>query len=244
MKYRLLKAFGCCLLLLAASDSTFAQSGPKRRAGSAYLGQYQDIHSVPQPGVGLSVRLLDDPIVQNDLRLTDDQRKKITGVISARSLSETQFAKNFSKAAPSEDPNGMVRLGVERLKADQSAKASLTRILTPLQNARFSELYRQSLGPFGLAVDFDLQRELNLTAAQVTMARQIHTQVKNDSHSQGTLAAATPRDRRWLLDFNLEKYRAGVDELNALLSDEQFQQLRRLKGKALLKLHNISRPKT
>lgn len=210
MRWRNVSCLGMCCLMVAASvlAQGFRGPGPGGPRGPGFGG----------PGFGDplgSIMLLGMAEVQQELKLTEEQRPKVTDVLGKLQEQSRSVFESFNpqEAFTLDEKERDERFAKMRSQMDDVAKQTnerLGKILDPSQTARFAELQLQRGGVGSLLRD-ETRKQLKLSDQQQTKLRELLEQ--NPPFFQ------SPEQRK----------KQETDAL-AVLSNEQKSQWTKLKG--------------
>ncbi len=156
-----------------------------------------------------ALMLMGHPAVQNELKLTPEQRTKVNEI-----LAKARQARS-SDARPG--PRGF---------NEQPFLQEISSVLTPEQRQRFEQIYLWVVGPPALAGE-GVARRVGLTEEQVNKIRGLLREHAQQLRPQRTEAAT---DRQAMRE-RAQKLRAELDQkILAVLTPEQLQRWDQLRG--------------
>jgi Spy/CpxP family protein refolding chaperone len=229
-----------------ANNSTPATT-PGDTGTTKPAGGTEDLARPEQSGSN-PLKLLQNPLVKAELKLTDDQVAKIKAVETDLLASFTTASKSVKEeyqkieALPKDKQEGekkklatKVEEGGASLAKD--SKAKISQILKPDQEKRAKEILLQKYD-FGIVTKDDFATDLKLTDAQKKQLNDIVGQMRTKTIAAWEIPDkddATKRDKT--LADNRKRMEAVMKESNqqakAVLTPEQLKTLETLKGKAV-----------
>jgi Spy/CpxP family protein refolding chaperone len=159
--------------------------------------------------------------VQKELKITDEQKAKITEILeAARPPQGTNFF-NMSEEERAE----------LRKKGEEAGKKAVA-TLTPEQSARFKQMQLWVQGSRALIDDADLAKQLSLTDDQKGAVKTIvdESDKKRRELFQGLGQGATQEDRAKAFEQMTTMNNEMEAECMAVLTDAQKSQLEKMKG--------------
>ncbi len=202
-------------------------------------GQDGTIRGIPLLGAGLldrfaPVSLAARPDVQEELKLTDEQKSKIqeiAGDFRAKTRAAVREAGlgNFRDLSAEERRKKIEELRGKQRKVAEEAGAQLSKVLTEEQNKRLRGIAIQARGAQALLSD-DLAGELKLSDEQKAKIREV-IESSRDKQRQLFRDVREGKIDRSEIRAKFEEIRKQVQkDAEAVLTDEQRQRLAEIKG--------------
>ncbi len=190
---------------LAACESSTAQDNPPARQRGM------------RGGGGGSLGLLRVEAVQNDLKLTDDQKS---------SIQKLQDAARDNRTALQGLSGDERTAKMAEIAKDQDAK--IAGILDDKQKARLKEIRLQARGPSALT-DKELAEALKLTDDEVNKIKEIADAMQKDMQ-EAFQSAGQGGDRTAVREKTTKIRKDSTDKMLAVLSDEQKASYEKMLG--------------
>jgi Spy/CpxP family protein refolding chaperone len=170
-------------------------------------------------GMGGGANLLRRPEVQAELKLTDDQKTKVTEMLDKLRQDQQGRFQDLRDASPEERQKIMAEMQAEQTKR-------VNAILNTDQQKRFREISLQQQGYSALAMP-DVQTELKLTDDQKSKVREI---MQQQQQAMRDIFQNAGGDREAARSKMEELRKANDDKLAAVLTDDQKNQWKAMLG--------------
>jgi hypothetical protein len=185
-------------------------------------------------GTQSAYQLLANKSVQEELKLTDDQKskvKEVTDKISAEAKEKGfgGFGKNFKDMSKEEIEKAMAKRAEATKATNEKAMKELTPILKEEQVKRLKQIEHQQLR-MGLFTDPETSKALAITDEQKEKIKGIAEEVTKDTAEIGTAMRNKEMDFK---DGNkkMEAIRKdGMDKVMAILKDDQKAKYKAMTG--------------
>jgi hypothetical protein len=166
--------------------------------------------------------LLTAPAVLDDLRLSDEQRERLTDLSHRLAEKQRKPFQEFYRLTPEERGQRFLELA-DRARANE---AEVTAILTPDQFQRLKQIALQLQGPFALR-EPDIAATLKLTAEQKTRIRAIEADTFFGPPERPR--GGPGRDPR---KAHEQKLSAARERIQKVLTEEQVKRWREMTGES------------
>jgi Spy/CpxP family protein refolding chaperone len=163
--------------------------------------------------------------VQADLKLTDDQKKKVTEMLTAMREERRQTFENM-RSSGSFDPEAM-QSAMKKMNADYTAK--MNAILTADQQKRVKEIGLQ-IQKNGAIADPDVQNELNITAEQKSKIDDLMQKFQGAMMDLGQKMRSGEIDQEAARPLFKKNADTLNDELGKILTADQAAKLKMMGG--------------
>jgi len=171
-----------------------------------------------------AMALIRNEDVQKELSITDDQKTKITDLLSSVRQKSTDAV-----AAAGDDRAAQ---GAARAKVNADAAKDLAVILTPDQVKRLRELQLQWTGPSIVATDKELQGSLGITEDQIAKIKDLQ---QKEQAANAEVRTSANGDRQAMQEGFQKNAKILADEIAKVLTDDQKSKLAAMSGKPLAK---------
>ncbi len=122
--------------------------------------------------------LLTNPAVQEDLKLTDEQKKKLEGLDRRRRARDATKGEPQALLAPP-IPEEYAAIAAEQKRAIDEDQAAVARVLTPKQRTRLAQVGLQIQGVMAFARE-DVLEKLNIDEGQSMAIREVVDQARRE----------------------------------------------------------------
>jgi hypothetical protein len=196
--------------------------------------------------------LLSRPTVQEELKLTDEQKKKIAQAERLRRERSTEVQKRVNEAkqnpfspVPVDD---LVQIQEAQQQLNQEDGTAIEKLLTPKQRARLTQIGLQLDGPMAFARE-DVLQKLNVDDGQAEAIREILEEARGEMNKNGQFRVDTAPSTKGAnpgavnpIDRNIAKFQENVAQsrkvVNDGVKDATMQKIARLLRKKQLDAFN------
>ncbi|MFQ3587825.1 MAG: Spy/CpxP family protein refolding chaperone [Fimbriimonadaceae bacterium] len=218
---QILKTIAATALAGVLVGSAFAQAAGPRGQGGAAPG------AGPRAGGGqLGQRMGDGSMlvmradVQRDLKLTDQQKSQVEGLMQRmRSRMESMRGQGQQ---PGANMSAMAEI-------QRETSESINRILDEQQRKRLGEIQLQLAGPMALARP-DVQNQLNLTQQQRTQLRELQAANMQKNREMMEKVRAGQMDRTQIQAEREKLRKEATESMLKILTPEQATRFRQMQG--------------
>jgi Spy/CpxP family protein refolding chaperone len=218
MRHFLGISLGFMAISLLVSEAAFAQGQGGRGRGGFGGGQ-----------MGSATILLQNPQVQKELNLTDDQTSKIKDILGEFAFGGQRGQRGQGQQLSQEERQARA---AERQKKSEEAGQKAIALLTPEQTTRFKQVQIWVQGPAALTENQEVVKQLSLTDDQKGAIKTITEESGKKSRElfQGLGRGASAEDRD-KATAQMATLRSETEaECMAVLTDDQKAQFEKLKG--------------
>lgn len=178
------------------------------------------------PGGGNPSMLLQRDDVQSELKITDDQKAKLSE-FNQTMMDEGRAA--FQEASSGGGRPDQAVLAKVFAKLQEKSTKELAKILTPEQSKRLKELWFQRSGN-GVVLNKDVQKELGITADQLTKITDLQKTANDANRSLFEKVRSGEIDREEVRS-KMEKNQKVLNEaIGKLLTDAQKAKIKEASG--------------
>lgn len=222
MTDRFLKTIAALALATVLVGDAFAQAAGPRRQGGAGAPRVGDRIGGGQVGqrMGDGTMLVMRADVQRDLKLTDQQKGQVEG------LMQRMRSRLEAMRGQGQQP-GANRQSIGEIQRETSE--GINRILTDQQRRRLGEIRLQLAGPMAIALP-DVQAQLNLTPQQRTQLREVQTATMQKNRELMQRVQAGQADRNQVQADRERLQREATEAMLKVLTAEQTSKWRQMQG--------------
>lgn len=214
-----LKKILVSVVVLACIGSAFAQGGGQgRRGGMMQFGGR---------GGGSPVMLLQREDVQGELKLTDDQKSKLSGI---RDKMQDRMREAFQAAAGGGGQPDREKMMAEMQKVTAEIQKEVDGILNEDQKKRLRELAVQRAGN-GAVMMPDVAKELGITDAQKTKIQALQQKQGEATQALFEKMRSGELDRDQMREKMEGNQKALDEEIGKILTEDQKTKLKAMAGK-------------
>lgn len=211
-----MKKFLFVIAVMALMASSFAQGF----GGGFGGGQGGGMGRFRMAGAPMTMLLM-DPQVAEELKLTDDQKSKLT---AAGESIRTEMVQIFQDAGGDREK---MQKGM-RAVMEKVGKAQMD-VLTPEQNKRLKEIYVQDNGA-GAIVNKDIQKDLKLSEDQVKKVDALQSGIQAAMQELGRKIGTQEITFQEFQEKNEKNQKILKTELEKLLTEDQKKALKEMEG--------------
>lgn len=171
---------------------------------------------------GPMTMLLMDPQVNEELKLTDEQKTKLAE--AGKSIGD-EVRRSFMEAGGDQSK---IQKAIEGV-VEKVTKIQMT-ILTPEQSKRLKEIYIQDNG-YAAAANKEIQADLKLTPEQLTKITTLQTNLSAATKALGDRLRNQEIDFARFQDASAKNTKILKDELGKILTEPQRKKLKEMEGK-------------
>ena len=220
------RTFILVLASLAVVSTAFAQTSPPPAGGQGGGGgrmRGQGGQRGGQRGGGGMYGLLSRPEVQTELKLTDDQKQKLT---DAQTAMRSKMQASFGQGASTADATARAA-AMKQMQDDYST--SVKGILSGDQLGRLKQIYLQQQG-MRAVLDPDVQKSLALSSDQIAKIKALQANEQKANADIREKVQAGTLDRNASRETTQKNNQIMTDELGKILTADQKSKLSALGG--------------